>query len=474
MPATLLKAGTPLRMGRHAVLLAASAVLAFHALLLPLGAWHADEYMLFAFIHRLGWSAVSDRLVGWSPRPFSEVALYAYARLVEWQGAPHVGWMLAAIWGVTLAVLIAAGRISGLGVTPALAVPAAALLVATPGEMWYWPAASAAYLPALAGIASAALLLCGGAPGRGAAAFLSASLTLAAGSAEAAAILVLVLGAAQLARHALSPVVRRVAPEEPAWVWLPPLLLAAGVLLVLATARGAQMVEAVSPGPTVGNLWLSLEAAQAMLGPILLGVPATPREDAPIWFGLAVKLAILAGYWGLLPGGPRPLARRLTCVLGLAAILVTILASAAFAFRQFGVLCCPRHETFRQGLLVVTALFLAATLPAGPGVLRRAAPWVMAAALIVMLVLRWPALRADLALAAPIAEIRAANWAAGRAAGEAMSFRNEPLGRLTSRSWFLPPGIHRRPDHGLNKPREMDMHAFAVLLYFGKLEMHAR
>ncbi|WP_431268300.1 hypothetical protein [Dankookia sp. P2] len=90
----------------------------------------------------------------------------------------------------TLLLLLTAARHARLGLAIPLALFAAALLLARPGEMWFWPAASLAYLPAFAGIGAAALLSIG----RGHPAALCAVLLLAAGSVETGAVFVLLFG----------------------------------------------------------------------------------------------------------------------------------------------------------------------------------------------------------------------------------------------------------------------------------------
>lgn len=458
--------------GRWAIGLAAAAVLLFHSLFLPLGAWAADEYVLFSFFRRFGWSVVPERIASWSPRPVSEVLLYLYGQVVAWQGAPHVAWMLGITWATTLTVLVAASRTARLGTIPGLALCASALVVASPGGMWFWPAGAVAYLPAFAGLGAAALLLAGGTPGRGAAVFLAIALVLAAGSAEVGAVPVFLLGVAQLLRHALARPWPWIRPEEPAWAWMPAVMLAAYVIAIMATHRAALGTEVLVAGPIVGNLRLSVLAGLPALGRSIPGVPLEPGGIASITFGAPIKLALVAGFWALLPAIPRPSGRRLTCLLALAAIGAAATISIVFAFRQFGTLCCARHEAFRQAEWVIAALLLAVLLPPGRAALRRAAPWAMAAVLVGMVGLRWPLLKADRALIPAILETRAENWANGRTPGQAMGFRSEPQGRLTGVRWVLPTGVYRRPDDGTNKPREMDMHAFAVLLFFRKLELH--
>ena len=457
-----------------AVSLAAAAVIGAHALLLPLGSWRPDEYLLFALHDRHGWAEVASRILGWSPRPASELLLFGYARLVAWWDAPGILPALAAAWAGALAVLLLAARAARLRPAIPLALFALALLLAQPGEMWFWPAASLAYLPALAGMGAAALLLLR--PGRPVA--LCAALLLAAASVETGAVFVLLLALAQLGRLAAARAVPGLAPGSPAWVWLLPALLAGGVLLVVARHRAAVATEVIVPGLVAGDLAASLLAALPDAVQSLAGRQPEAGRPARLAAGLALKLFALAGFRALLPAR-LPGAARLSSLLAALALLGAAFLSIALAHRQFGMLCCNRHEALRQGMVAVALLSLAAALPcriAAGGLARRLGPGLAAAALGIALGAalwqRLPAIRSDLARVDAAVRVRAENWASGRAAGEAMTHRAEPASRLAG-SWALPPGPHARPDHGTALPPGLHWHAFAILLFFDKLALRS-
>ena len=120
----------------------ACAVLAIlaHAALLPLGRWYPDEFIQFANHRALGWQAVADRILHWSPRPFSELLLFLYSTAVFWAEIPGVAVVLAVGWTGVLVLLLAASRIAGIGLALPICLVAASLLVSQPGEVWYWPA----------------------------------------------------------------------------------------------------------------------------------------------------------------------------------------------------------------------------------------------------------------------------------------------------------------------------------------------
>ncbi|TDH60702.1 hypothetical protein E2C06_20830 [Dankookia rubra] len=450
------------------------AAIAAHALLLPLGGWRPDEFLQFAQHGQSGWAQVAERILGWSPRPVSEVLLFAYSRLVAWQDVPGIVPVLAAAWGGALLLLLAAARNARLSLATPLALFAAALLLARPGEMWFWPAASLAYLPAFAGMGAAALLLIG----RGHPAALCAALLLTAGSVEMGAVFVLLLGLAQLARLAaarrLPASARWLAPQAPAWAWLLPALLAGGVLLVLALNRAAAAHEVLLPGPAAGSTAAGLLAGLPDWAWSALGLQRQNGRVGNLPLGITLKLALLAGFWTLLPA-PATRSARLSALLAALALLGTALVSVAMAHRQFGLLCCERHEALRQGMFAVALLCLAAALPApsrAAELARRLGPLLAAIGLGTALWLRLPALRADFALIDPAVRTRAANWASGRAADDAMDYRNEPVARLAG-GWGLVPGPHLRPDHGGALPAGLHWHAFAILLFFDKLKLRS-
>jgi hypothetical protein len=440
-----------------------------HAALLPLGRWHPDEFHQFADHRDWGFLAVLERVLGWSPRPFSELLLFGYSSAVLLVGAPLSAPLLALAWAGTLLLLAAAARLAGHRPLLPVAILAAALLVARPGEVFYWPAAALAYLPAFAGIGAAVLLMAAPERRRRGDALLSASLTLAAGSVELGACAVLAIGGAQLARAVAGRVVPALAPREPAWVWLPPTLMALGVIAILIGGRFGSAGDVFTPSATIGDTLASLRAAWGQSARVLGGIPLEPDAKPLIWFGLPVKLAFLAGFWALLPATPLSPAARLSCLVVAVALVGAAFLSMVLAYRQFGLLCCQRHETFRQGLILLAALAAAAALPRATPAWGRLGATAMAAAFAGALMLRLPDIAADLALMPEARRQRAANWASGRAPGEVMEFHTEPVGRVSG-GYLLSPGVYRLASQG-SPPGDMPWYAYAILRFFGKLEL---
>jgi len=151
-----------------AVLFAISLLtLCFYAGLLTAGRWETDEFFDSALIERYGlkhffWYRVTD----WSPRPIGELLAGSYLALSNLLDRPLIGSCLAILWAIALAVAIGAAKLAKLSasVATALALFALSLLIAKPGEMFYWPMAATAYLPCWAAMLAVTLMLMGRGP----------------------------------------------------------------------------------------------------------------------------------------------------------------------------------------------------------------------------------------------------------------------------------------------------------------------
>jgi hypothetical protein len=455
------------------VLAVATVAVAAHASLLPLARWYPDEFYVFANQARFGWDAVSQRIFAWSPRPVSELLIYAYGHIVEQTDSPMPAAAVFAAWLGVLGTLLLAARSAAIGPVVPVALLAAALLVARPGEMWFWPAAALAYLPALAGLGAAAMLMIGPARGPRRDLLLCAALLLAAGSCELGALAVVALSAGQLVREALARFGLLPPDGTATWVWVIPALLAVAIIGALIGGRAGYAGEAFAAGePVRGDIGGSLVAALRPAWRTLAGVPPEPELRPAVWLGVPFKLACAAGFWALLPAAGRTPGRRLTGLVSGLAFLGVAFGSIALGFFQFGFQCCDRHETFRQSLVVLAMLGAAAALPAPPALAGQAAMAVLAMATAALLWLRLPAIRADLALIPAVSQARMVNWSSGQAPGDAMDYRTEPPGRITS-GWSLAPGEWRRADRTHGMPAVPMWHPFAIMLFFDKMELRS-
>jgi hypothetical protein len=331
-----------------------------HLAMLPQGQWH-DEFYTFSFLRARGLHGALTRLVNWGPRPFSELLILIYWHAVRVSGGPMMGGVLAASWAMMWAGLLAAMRPwrspgSGARWALALGLPALFLMAGPVAELWYWPLGALAYMPALGAAGYATLTLAGpGVTARRDWVWLAVALGVGAWSVELGMFLAVVL--APLLALSVFRQDRRAAA-----IMLVP--LAAGLLVAagLAHGRTAQANEMVDAG-TFHRLWPSLRAGWPVFAAGLAGWGDGEGPHLASVAALGVRFLLLLGAWaGLRLAWPAPVSRvRLGMVivaLGSAALL-----SAVGAFYQFGVLCCERHEAYRQALYLLMVVATAGLLP---------------------------------------------------------------------------------------------------------------
>ncbi|HET6306724.1 MAG TPA: hypothetical protein VFG12_06030, partial [Rhodopila sp.] len=325
-------------------------VLGAYAVLLPAGRWQADEYLVSWQVAQQGWAVFLDRVQGWSPRPIAEFVTFLYFVLANALNRPFMGYYLAFLWVVSLGLVIAAGWAGRVRQPVRLAVVllALTLLLAKPGEMFYWPMGASAYLPCWAGLAAASVLHRGRAERNGVALWdvglhggaLAVGLLVAAFSAEVGALTVLVYGllvaaAAWRERSLLSGLVPVVLPA----------LGAVAVCLTVLGHRG-QAQEVFDPASGLAGHWL---------GSVAASVPRFAREalgvsGMPLLVGLAIKTTLLVSLPVEAAGTVR--GRRLGALWAVA-LLVGAFGSIVMAYHQFGVPCCERHATLRQAMILL-------------------------------------------------------------------------------------------------------------------------
>ena len=340
-----------------------------HLAMLPQGQWH-DEFYTFSFLRARGLHGALTRLVNWGPRPFSELLILIYWHAVRASGGPLMSGVLGASWAMMWAGLLAAlrpWRRPGRGARWALALglPALFLMAGPVAELWYWPVGALAYMPALGAAGYVTLVLAGpGVTARRDWVWLAAALGVGAWSVEVGMFLAVVL--APLLAVSLWRTDRRSAV-----IMLVP--LAAGLLVAagLAHGRTAQANEMVDAG-TFHRIWPSLRAGWPVFAAGLTGWGDDGSPHLAGMRALAVRGLLLLGAWaGLRLAWPAPVSRvRLAMVivaLGSAALL-----SAVGAFYQFGVLCCERHEAYRQAIYLLMIVAAAGLLPRAGQVLGRA------------------------------------------------------------------------------------------------------
>ena len=379
-----LMGGTPLLPG-----IAAFLCLAAYAGQLGLGHWQSDEYALFGSLRVDGWQAVMPRLA-LMPWPFAEALLLLYGAAVLGFGSALVVPFLAALWAGVLGctVLAAHSVLPPSGRRPVTAAVLAGSLFAfvlttnDVTEMFYWPAAAAAYLPT-AGSAVVLLFLLSGPIDARRRLGCGAALLVAAASSEVGAAMAIGFAVTAASAGALGGRAHLVkALRGGAW-WLVPALLGVGVL-GLALMERAHAVEpgtvepaghlAASFGVGLRQFMLDLAAGNAAAGTVgaILAALAAKLLFA---FGFAA-VWLQAGPAGTVPGRWHAV---LAAALGVAALFSMLAASG-----HYGTFCCERQAAARSWFIDLLAI-LAMTWGMSQWPLWRRAAWLPPALLALSL-----------------------------------------------------------------------------------------
>jgi len=427
-------------------------VIAAYARLLPGGRWQADDYLGAAYIAQGNWP-ILVRSLHWGPRLISTPLTWLYFAAVHAVGRPLIVTFLASLWLVCAAGVAWAGWIAHARrpVLMALALFAFTLLLSKPGEMFYWPVGAAAYVPCWAALAAVTMLHRGEVARHGVALLLA--LLAAVFSAEIGAntvllymalVTLLAAGAGGRARH------------MKALVWVAPAAAAAAAVCVqVLLARMTLMREVMDPGSGLAGHWpASITAALPDFAWELMGIGGLPLAA-----GGAIKLALALCCMN--GAAPEPGAWR-RVVPWASALLLGAFASIALAYHQFGTLCCERHATFRQGMVVLAIASLAGLVRGPPALVRHVG---LASLLCGLLALRAPPLRADYRSLGSVIAARQRTWQSGHGAGDDMAFYLSPPARITN--WdSMPAGAYTR--HSDVIWGDGAWYAWAIMASFGK------
>lgn len=414
-----------------------SVVVLLHVGLIGRARWQADDYFYAHLIRQLGFSMFLNSVTHWSPRPFPLLLQTLYALAINHWRRPFVASFTLLLWAMlTLSVLGPAllWRRRGEGLAfllLGLGLFALLLLGHPIAELFFWPASAAAYLLSLAG--AVWLFWCLAAPsaesGDGRLGWGAVALVLAAGSSEIGMCVALSFcGCAMLLR--LRGAALRLA-------WLAPSALMSAY--VLATVLHGRIGTPELPGDphVIGHPLASLRPTlheffvEAVVAPGLAG-----------WAGRIALL--LTSRWVLLdgPGGRRPSGALLA--LGLSLPLAAFVSLWASYF-EFGLLCCQRHVSMRDCLLVLGFAALGAwsarRFPAvRPGAVAQALPLALAA--LLLCALRGGLLREAYRAYPGAIQARAMTWQSGLMPGDRMTYVLVPDGVLIGNGEFLAPGTY--------------------------------
>lgn len=347
---------------------------------LQMGRWQSDEFRLLVNQRQWGWHILPVRL-SYSPRPFSESLMFGYGWIVLHLHSPLIAPFLGTLWLATLGsaswALFSALPRGDWRVVVSLALPTAlfafVLVTNQVTEFFFWPAATAAYMPTAAAPLLLLFLLSGPATVvRHVACFfalLAASL-----SSEMGAAFALGFAAAAGLEAVTRPFPRGPRPGRAraagsVWWWLLPGLAGLCVMAQLTRIRLHITELGASERTLTGHPVAAGTAALAQMLRDLIG--GAGLEGTLTWLpALAAKLlfaAALATVWRWAVPGRIGLGR-----FG-PVLAVAILASAFFslygAYLHYGMLCCERQSTTRFWMFdVLAVIVMLALLPRGlPG-----------------------------------------------------------------------------------------------------------
>jgi hypothetical protein len=452
--------------------------IALHFGLVDVGQWANDDFSIVNSYRDDNWATFGDRLMHWSPRPLSELLIWAYACLVNWTHKPLIGVFLGSLWlPLILAPVISFMQIrhnfSGerrkslafLSIF-AFGLIALFLLEHSPGELFYWPVGAAAYLTTLSAISLCFFQLSFDlTENRRGRVITGMALVIAAGSSETGAFFVIAFGSLYL----LDTFWIGIYPRQRLWCLLP-MVIAIGVFGLLLHSRSGNQ-EAIVGTVEYHNLWLSLKAAfgQTLKEYCVSAKHAHPRG---ILLGLLLKVCFFVAVrccW-LCSGLKAPRADMLF-VFG-ASVIATTFFSVTATYYGYGGLVNSWHEELRQCLvmlLIASAGLLSCHYHARVKNLQRW-EWLGAGFMFITLMLVVPArvnpLIHDYSNYSICIVNREKSWASGLSAGNTMTWYSPPMGRVAS-TFIFPPGVYSTASKGPD-------YAIYMLRFFHKERLEIR
>ncbi len=351
-----------------------------HSGLLQLGHWQ-DEFLIFTRYRSSSFAAVVHRVITWSPRPFSESLIYLYFVLSEHAGRPLFAEVLTFTWvllTVPACVYILRARtnpVSGndlaLKSYVAISVPVLCILNAPLNEMFLWPMGALAYVP---GATSVMALLFVTANDSGFARRTWITLcccgVLGSFSVEVASVVCGIFFSLSLLSLLVWHDGRNEATGGQAAIMscLVPILSTLLVFILLKTHR------AESGSPLSENLeyvhhgWRSFTAAIPIFLRSLVGSYASGYQATAVFRNAVSSVCYLAGMIALadvFASAKSALQTRAFAALAIACFAGSFISVFATLY-QFGVMCCERHDSFRDCLQIIGLASLALWIARGP------------------------------------------------------------------------------------------------------------
>lgn len=458
--------------------------------LIPAGHWQ-DEFFTFAAFRKGGLQFYVERLLTWSPRPVSELLIYAYARVVGFFGRPLITPVLVLLWmtliaGASIAVVSSAraGRATRRTMLVIVAGAVALFLLGHPvSEVFYWPQGSMAYIPTLAVLVMLFGLFLVGVDSRSLRVACAVALVLAATVSELGAMFVAAFAGMQLVSLVVRAALRRDSVFRNLMVratipWILPLIVAAGVFVLMKYGRLNSAAEVFGDPAIAHHAYASLIHTVPQYIMELVSLDGQTLNSRNIWLGAVAKTCYFAGVYV----GIRSIRQSLkaeSCVqliMFIIAIVAASFMSLFGAFYQFGVVCCERHDTMRQCMSILLLGSIAAVLAQlGRGGAKqhdadqkpRAAlawcPALILCAVIVSSLASGKLLANDYRRYGQFVAARSQTWASGAARGPAMVVTQVTPGLIVG-GVVRPAGEYVRSD-------ETPWFLAGILDFFGKKSM---
>ncbi|WP_233850425.1 hypothetical protein [Paraburkholderia sp. HD33-4] len=422
--------------------------------LTPLGVWH-DEFITLGHVREDGFGIIRERLLHWSPRPLSEMFLWAYGIAVEKTNRPLIATALLPTWVLLFCAVLGPSAKTRKGFVASAVLLILLLVGHKVDEVFYWPVGALAYVPT---VAAMAILLsidfAGFADTTAGRVVTLIALVTAATSTE--------IGALFAAGYCvLALVVSVITKDRLKLWWLVPFAISLGVLYMMVTGRVEKNIEMFGDHSIVHHPAAALWAAASNFWGELFG---TDVQNASTLTTLAVyhsKLAFFCGTYFLFSLEKEPtLGRSQLMRLGLAISLIgAAFLMLAAAYFQFGMACCERHATMRQAYFYIAlgalGLFAARFRPVRA---PRAGLWLLIVSVLLPLSTEISGIANDYRHYRAIMDARIAMWESGLSSGDSMTVSPMPPARIAG-SYDLPAGAFVEGD-GKGGPYAMGMQYF--------------
>lgn len=325
--------------------------------LIGAGHWQIDEYHTISEYRKYGIDYLWMRVIGWSPRPFSETLIYFYSALVNKTHLPHTAWILALLWlGLIFSTSLPFFRYRNSS-TPRVVRLLITLLplyltlaTAKTAEVFYWPFGAAAYIPTVATITIIFGILQWGSGKCSSTLWIICS-TLLAASSEIGAFLIFFLTIFLLCSQRFTSDECRAKDMAASFkrALAPAFIMAILVIFDLTLGRVGNSGEAQM------NPSASHDIKKSIYSSIPDGIAqiftSVSDQPAALLSMMAIKICLILSAYSITKiFHLRSSVRSFNLIALGAACIATIFLTLFAAYYQFGISCCERHETLRQFL----------------------------------------------------------------------------------------------------------------------------